>query len=151
MKNRELTAFCGLYCRDCIPSNTRLYELIHELDDLLIELKFENYAELKSKRSPAFEKYGNFIEVLKEIKKLKCDPYCYHGPHSELGCAPDCKIRRCVLLKKLDGCWECDYYKSCENLVYLKEFHPGLEHNLDVIKEHGIDNWIDKRGKHYWW
>jgi len=32
-----------------------------------------------------------------------------------------------------------------------KNFHPGMENNLDMIKEFGLDNWLDKKGKHYKW
>ncbi|MBN2039715.1 MAG: DUF3795 domain-containing protein [Spirochaetes bacterium] len=151
MSNREITAYCGLYCGDCIPSKKHLYKLANELDDLLTELKFENYAELKSKRSRTFDKYNDFIEVLREIKKLKCEPFCYNGPVSELGCASDCAVRTCVLSKQINGCWECAENRDCSRLIYLKDFHPGLRHNLEMIREHGIDNWIEKRGKHYPW
>lgn len=150
-KNRKATAYCGLYCEDCIPSNRRLFTLVKELEQLLDTVKFENYAKLKAKRSEVFNRYKDFTEVLSKIKKLECIPTCYNGPKSELGCSNKCIIRECVINKRFEGCWECDLYKSCEKLERHKIFHPNTEHNLNMIKEFGINNWVDKRGKHYKW
>ena len=52
--------------------------------------------------------------------------------------------------KQYEGCWECDDFKDCELLDYLKRIH-SIEHNLEMIREFGINNWADKRGKHYKW
>jgi len=40
-ENRKYTAYCGLYCKDCIPSNSELFTLIDKLADLLDNLGFE--------------------------------------------------------------------------------------------------------------
>ena len=47
MNDKKYTAYCGLYCLDCIPSNIRLFEILNELEKLLEEVKFDKYAELK--------------------------------------------------------------------------------------------------------
>ncbi|MBN1187516.1 MAG: DUF3795 domain-containing protein [Bacteroidales bacterium] len=150
-ENRKYTAFCGLYCKDCIPSKTELYELTGKLADLLEKLGFEHYAQFKSKRVKEFENYPMFRKLLAEIQKIQCKSTCFEGPASEYGCNPDCKIRECIMTKNLDGCWECAEYKICEKLEWHKKFHPGMEHNLELIKKHGIENWLDKKGKHYPW
>ncbi|MBN2853332.1 MAG: DUF3795 domain-containing protein [Clostridia bacterium] len=149
--HRNETAYCGLYCKDCIPSNEKLFTLVNELDQLLEELNFEKYAAVKSKRSSIFDKYDDFKSVLMEIKKIECKKGCFRGPESLLGCSKNCQIRECVIEKHLNGCWECEEYGKCSKLEKHKTFHPGLENNLDMIKEFGIDNWIDKRGIHYHW
>ena len=51
---RTLTSYCGLYCRDCIPSNRRLFALAGELEDKLAELHFEEYAAHKARGDAAF-------------------------------------------------------------------------------------------------
>jgi hypothetical protein len=149
--NRKYTAFCGLYCKDCIPSNSELFRLTKRLSELLDDLGFEHYAELKSKRNEEFLNYETFRKLLTEIQKLKCDPNCFEGPVSELGCSENCERRQCVIKKEIPGCWECAEYKECTKLEWHKKFHPGMEKNLDMIKEFGLDNWLDKRGKHYTW
>ncbi len=143
--NKKYTAYCGLYCLDCIPSNIRLFEILNELEKLLEEVKFDKYAGLKSKTNETFNDYSKFIEVLQEMKKLECKALCTEG-----GCKEDCKIRECVKEKKYEGCWECDDFKDCELLDYLKGIH-SIEHNLEMIREFGINNWADKREKHYKW
>jgi len=58
MKNhKKYTAYCGLYCLDCIPSNEKLFKLIYELENLLEDVNFGKYAELKSKSNEIFNSY----------------------------------------------------------------------------------------------
>lgn len=149
--DREHTAFCGLYCLDCIPSKKTLFETAQELENILSDLNLEKYAEFKSKKFEVFKAYPKFIKVLREIKKLECKAPCFEGPRSEAGCKQNCEIRACVLNKKYEGCWECIDYNNCELLTPLKNFHPGLEQNLEMIKIFGVDNWSSKRGRHYPW
>lgn len=144
-KNKKYTAYCGLYCLDCIPSNKELFESLNELEILLEDIEFDKYAELKSKTNETFNDYSKFLYVLEEMKKLECTALCTEG-----GCKEDCKIRECVKEKQYEGCWECDDFNECELLDYLKGIHP-IEHNLKMIKEYGVENWADKRGKHYNW
>jgi hypothetical protein len=144
-QNKKYTAYCGLFCPDCIPSNKRLFKVLDELETLLIEIKFDKYAELKSKSSATFKDYSKFLNVLEEMKKLECKEVCTEG-----GCKEDCKIRKCVKEKQYEGCWECDDFKACQLLEHLKKIHP-IEHNLKMIKQHGVNNWTCKREKHYKW
>jgi len=37
------------------------------------------------------------------------------------------------------------------NLEPLKKIHPNLEYRLELIKEHGIEDWVERRKCHYWW
>jgi hypothetical protein len=60
-------------------------------------------------------------------------------------------MRQCVIDKGIAGCLDCKEYKVCKKLEPHNKFHPGMEHNLDMIKEFGLDNWLDKKGKHYKW
>jgi hypothetical protein len=150
-ENRKYTAFCGLYCKDCIPSNKELFALIDSLADLLDNLGFEQYAKFKSSRIKEFQNYETFRNLLTEMKKLKCETNCFEGPVSVYGCNENCEMRQCVLNKNIAGCWECNDYKVCKKLELHRKFHPGMEHNLDMLKKFGLDNWLDKKGKHYPW
>ena len=151
MNDAERTSFCGLWCGDCIPATEKLYEITQELNQLLIETGFKNYADFKSKKVSEFKDYDTFINVLNAFEKLHCYNYCRNGPCSEAGCNTSCKIRVCVIEKGFQGCWECDTYSSCEHIENMKGFHPDIKHNLNMIKEHGIDKWKNYRGKHYNW
>ncbi|MGF7117523.1 DUF3795 domain-containing protein [Methanobacterium oryzae] len=145
INHEKYTAYCGLYCLDCIPSNKKLFNILNELENLLEEIKFDKYAELKSKTNEKFNDYSKFVEVLNEMKKLECVALCTEG-----GCKKNCKIRECVKEKNFQGCWECKEFKECELLDYLKGIH-SIEHNLEMIRKYGVNNWADKRGKHYNW
>lgn len=143
--HKKYTAYCGLYCLDCIPNNKKLFKTLEELESLLEDTEFSKYAELKSESNKTFNNYPKFLEVLQEMKKLECTTLCTEG-----GCKEECKIRKCVKKKNFEGCWECEEFKNCELLDYLKGIH-SIEQNLEMIKEYGIDNWVGKRGKHYNW
>ena len=145
INSNKYTAYCGLYCLDCIPSNKELFDILDELESLLREVNFKKYAELKSKSNEPFNDYPKFIEVLHEIQKLECTSLCTEG-----GCKENCKIRECVKEKDYEGCWECDDYKECELLEHLKGIH-SIEHNLEMITKYGVDDWANKREKHYNW
>jgi hypothetical protein len=136
---------------DCIPNNRRLLDLVKELAEVLDEVGFDEYAAHKAHREPIFNDYSTFRKVLDAIPRIECSGSCYEGPVSELGCARDCSIRRCVIDQGLAGCWECDEIDNCEFMRSCKDFHPGLESNLRMIREQGIEGWLDKRGTHYWW
>jgi hypothetical protein len=59
-ENRKYTAYCGLYCKDCITSNNDLFHLTDHLIRLLDKIGFEHYAELKSKRDEVIKNYKQF-------------------------------------------------------------------------------------------
>lgn len=145
MVDKKYTAFCGLYCKDCIPSDGKLFELLNDLNEHLLNLKFGKYAELKSKSIPIYRNYPQFQELLNEMKNLECKALCTQG-----GCKEDCQIRECVEEKGYCGCWECEEYKNCLLLEPLKKIHP-IEHNLGMIREYGTEKWSEKRKKHYKW
>jgi len=72
--SKRLTALCGLYCADCIPSQEKLYSTINELSIVLSDLQFEHYAELKSQKAPIFKEYEIFLQVMHAIADLICCP-----------------------------------------------------------------------------
>ena len=148
------TTYCGLYCKDCIPSRKELFSTAARLDQLLIELQFDRYAELKagqtywSEANHEFKHYPEFVSVLRAIRNLECKSVCRKGG----GWKGDrCQVRNCAMEKHLTGCWECAGYKTCELLAPLLKFHPNLEYHLELIKNEGIQNWRAKRKGHYPW
>lgn len=144
--DNKYTAFCGIYCLDCIPSNEKFFSLIEELEYFLKDLQFERYAEFKSLQNPVFDKYGEFKKVLSEIGKLKCKVPCTEG-----GGKSNCPVRECVLEKKVRGCWECEERKDCAKLEVLKTIHPHLNDHLELIREYGTERWVMQRKSHYAW
>ena len=145
--NERNTAYCGLFCTDCIPSDRRLFEVADELSDLLRQVGFEHYAALKAKRISALEGYPTFAQVLREICSLRCAASCRDG-----GGNPECRVRKCALDRSYAGCWECDAFAACELLQPLRDFHgDNINHNLEMIRRHGLAKWTPYRRKHYPW
>jgi hypothetical protein len=55
--DEKLTAYCGLCCADCILSCEELFALMDRVDQMLEQLQFDRYEELKS------EQYKEIHEV----------------------------------------------------------------------------------------
>jgi hypothetical protein len=152
--DNRLTSYCGLYCKDCIPSRSDLYNLAARLQAVLSELKFDRYAELKagqtywSESNAIFKDYPRFIEVLQAIRGLECRSTCREGGGWK---GEHCPVRNCAIDKGMTGCWECNEYITCGRLEPLLKFHPNLAYHLELIKTEGVDRWADKRRGHYPW
>jgi len=144
---KAMTAYCGLYCGDCIPSHARLFELLDELRRLAADLNLDSYAELISRRDEAFADYPVFAKMLDALVGLRCSGPCRAG-----GGKPTCAIRDCARGRGLEGCWECAGRSECDLLGPLRSFHGGtIDGNLDAIAECGMEEWSERRGKHYPW
>ncbi len=146
-KEKELVAYCGLYCGDCFSYQGKVADLARDLRKELRQTRFDLTAEFLSGISyfKVFENYPECYEVLGSLVKFRCKKACRGG-----GGPPFCKIRKCCEKKGLTGCWECDEFTTCEKLDFLKTSH-GDAHikNLRKIKKQGIDNFI--RGKRLWY
>ena len=126
----KYTAFCGLYCKDCIPTNRELFNLVERLRNLLDEANFEKYAELLAGKNTDMKEYATFRKFLESLQKLQCIHPCSEGPMAESGCSKSCAIRQCALQQELEGCWDCPGHPLCEKLAWHKTVHPGLARNL---------------------
>ncbi len=145
----ELTAYCGLYCGDCLRYKSKAADLARDLEIELQKAKFDKYAQVKSASVKEFEHYGECLQVLNAIARLKCDTPCRAGGD---GCLQTCEIKRCVELKKLEGCWECGELEKCGKFEFLKPFSGDIpKENVRRIREYGLDKWVKHRGKFYLW
>ncbi len=140
--DERLTSFCGLCCSDCIPSHPGLFALADDLERLLGNLQFDEYAALKSAATVEFGEYPAFLAVLHAIRDLRCP-----GPCREGGGKPLCAIRECVQDRGYAGCWECEERPCSERLDHLRAVHP----HLDLVRELGPADWFEKRREHYHW
>ncbi len=81
----ELTAYCGLYCGDCIRYRSKAADLARNLISELQEIQFDKYAEFKSGSTKQFdavkqfELYRECCEVLEAIIALQCNNPCRVG------------------------------------------------------------------------
>jgi len=145
----ELTAYCGLYCGDCLRYRSKVTQLARDLTSELQAVRFDKYAEVKSAAVKGLEHYDEYLQVLHTISELGCDTPCRAGGD---GCSKPCEIKRCVELKNLEGCWECDELEGCGKFEFLKLLHGNVpKENLRKIRKYGLDKWAKHRGKFYSW
>jgi hypothetical protein len=122
-KDVNLLAYCGLYCGACS-----------------FKVAFDEQNRQHLKEMPAkYDQYKN--------AELEFCPGC-RLDHQR----GSCKIRNCAISKDLTNCGECIDFPC----AILKEFnYDGIPHhadcisNLRMIKEKGIDYFLDHQEK-YW-
>ena len=143
-EDKDLIAYCGLYCGECINHKGEIADLARDLRKKLREAKFDLVSLGLSKYFKEFNKYQECYEVLGAMVRLRCKNACKNG-----GGPPFCKIRKCCQKKGYEGCWECEEFETCKKLEFLKPIH-GDAHikNLRKIKKQGIDKFLE--GKKYW-
>lgn len=145
----DLTAYCGLYCGDCIRFRSKTTQLAKDLMTELQIVQFDKYAEVKSAAVKELEHYDECIQVLDAIVNLGCDTLCTAGGD---GCSQSCEIKSCVQSKHLSGCWGCNEFEMCDKFEFLKPIHGDTtKGNLRKIKQYGLDGWVKHRGKFYPW
>ena len=139
-KNEEAIAYCGLYCKDCFSYQGKIADLARDLRKELRTHRFDltssSLAEL-----PFFKEFADYekcYKVLGAMVKLRCRKYCRNG-----GGNPFCAIQKCSEKKGYDGCWECEDYKNCKKMDFLKKNH-GDAHikNLGKIQRNGTAGFI---------
>ncbi len=143
-ENRNLVAYCGLYCGDCFNYKGEIADLARDLRKKLREEKFVRVSQGLSKFFKEFKNYEQCYEVLGAMVRLRCKRTCRGG-----GGPPSCKIRNCCQKKNVPGCWECEEFETCEKLGFLKPIHQDAQiKNLRKIKKQGIDSFL--KGTRYW-
>jgi hypothetical protein len=148
-KKAELTAYCGLYCGDCIRYKSKAIHLASELQNELRKSGWANYAEVKSTKVKALKGYKQCCSVLEELTKLQCNDACRSGG----GCPEfSCEIVKCCQKKNLEGCWLCGEFEDCRKFNFLKRYHGDSNiHNLRKIREFGLYTWAKQRQKLFIW
>jgi len=109
-QDTKFIAYCGLYCGDCHGFKGEIPELARDLRKALREYKYDLFADFISTYSfgKDYKDYDKCYKVLGAMVKFLCKKGFRDG-----GGYPFCKIRKCVLKKDFDGCWECADFESC--------------------------------------
>jgi len=146
-RKRDLVAYCGLYCDDCMAREGKIADLATDLKGELKSAGFERFVEAVSD-VPFFEalrKYPDFTAVLDVLVASRCEKPCKEG-----GANPKCEVRLCCKEKEIEGCWVCGEFVDCEKLKFLERVH-GIAHirNLRRLKRNGVDGFL--KGKHDWY
>ena len=144
--NKELFAYCGLYCGDCAGYSGEIANAAIKLNEKLNKYKFEYTA--KNLFTEKLKEYDKFLEMLRFITELKCEKICREREDDE----HSCKVRKCCRDKGFFACYECEIYEKCDILrtKNKKELYgDSYLKNFQNIREMGLENWI-KHGKRHW-
>jgi len=146
---RELTAYCGLYCGDCLRYQNRYSEMARDLKQELVRANFPPYAEAKREASKDLPDFPACLETLDQLAALQCEQGCRVGG----GCAAfPCEIYRCCREKEFEGCWQCAEFEDCDKFEFLRPYHGDApKANLRKIRALGLDSWAVERVKCYIW
>ncbi|AKB78818.1 hypothetical protein MSHOH_2335 [Methanosarcina horonobensis HB-1 = JCM 15518] len=146
---KDLTAYCGLYCADCIHFRNKHSELAGQLKESLEDADFQSYANVKSPFGSEFQHYDSFLIVLEALMNHSCSEGCRNsGGYS----TEPCQIIPCCREKGYEGCWECGIFETCEKFESLKpRCGASVMHNLREIRENGFKGWSKLRKPIYNW
>ncbi|MBN1505303.1 MAG: DUF3795 domain-containing protein [Sedimentisphaerales bacterium] len=142
----RLIACCGLYCGDCSGYKGTIANLARDLHKELERERFADLAKVLAKIPffKAFEGYPQCRKVLETLPKLRCNKTCRGD-----GGPPYCEIRMCNRDKGYDGCWQCDLFRTCTKLNFLRDGHGDAHlRNLRKIKHKGTTAFLE--GKRHW-
>jgi hypothetical protein len=146
-KKQDLIGYCGLYCGDCAGYTQSIADLARDLRE---ELRLHRVAQIADAlaKIPFFKEFKDYekcYNLLGTMTKMRCKQTCRgdSGP-------PNCKIRKCCRAKKIEGCWQCDEFPTCEKLKMLEPGH-GVAHlkNLRKLKRQGPADFV--KGKRHWY
>ena len=137
-EDRELIAYCGLYCGDCFNYKGEIADLSRDLRKKLREARFDVVSRGLSKYFKQLSNYEECYEVLGAMVRLRCKRTCRSG-----GGNPACKVRICCQRKSITGCWECDEFPTCTKLDFLKAIHgDACLKNLTKLKKRGVESFL---------
>ena len=145
-EEKNLVAYCGLYCGDCFAYQGKIADLARDLRKELRQARFGRVAESLSELSffRTFKDYQAAYDVMGAMVRFRCKAACRGG-----GGRPDCKMRKCCQRKGIDGCWQCDEFETCTKLESAKAFHEDAQlKNLRVLRKQGFEAFV--KGKRPW-
>lgn len=129
MKSKDIVGLCGLYCEICTMHRA------YEDKDL----------------SPMKEAPVNFVKALELPAELSFKDVACEGCLSStvFSFCEKCDIRKCVMDKNKQWCFECDE-SPCEKLFkFQSEWQLPILDNLREIKRMGAAKWLEKMDKEH--
>lgn len=149
MGDKEKTAYCGIYCPDCIHYRNRYSILAAELKKELERIEFACYASVESPFGSSYDGFDKFESILENLSNTRCNTVCRVGG----GCSGiPCEIMKCCQSREIVGCWECSKLEQCEKFAFLEPRCGDMpKKNSRLIREQGIENWADDRECFYIW
>jgi hypothetical protein len=142
--NKDLIAYCGLYCGDCAGYTGEIAEAAKNLKEITRQHKFHQTAKHLFPRQ--LKDYAKFCEMLEFMTQLKCPKTCRLIKQNDV----KCEISKCCRDNGFFACHECSNFERCDKLGKMAGLHgDSCIKNLRSIKKMGIETWI-RKGKRFW-
>jgi hypothetical protein len=138
--DEELVAYCGINCKNCKARSKRRIELAKSFKESLQELPLELFSQIL----PPYKNIKQVMDFLEFFPQMGQMQTCCTSEKSPCG-NPSCEIRNCVRNKGFRTCAECTDYRTCSKLDFLKPHHETLMPDLDLIKEKGLNHYVNEK------
>jgi hypothetical protein len=146
---KELIAYCGLYCGDCLGYTGVIADAAQSFQDVLNTYRFDRTARFVFPEE--LSDYDKLTEMVSFMSGLRCAGICRTGHE---GSEPsDCVVRDCCLERGFYACYECDVFESCPKLVSLLQglhLESSLQ-NMRSIRAMGLQAWLAAGRRHTYW
>jgi hypothetical protein len=147
--NKELLAYCGFYCGDCLGYTGVIADAAQNMMRVLEKYKFDQTAECVFPEK--LRDYDEFCEMLAFMTSLRCAGVCRK---EERDSEPSgCEVKNCCRERGFYACYECDDFETCDKLKSIhKELHTdSCVRNMRAIREMGLEAWIARGRRFCYW
>jgi hypothetical protein len=144
---KDLLAYCGFYCGDCLGYTGVIADAAEGLKAVLEKYKFERTA--KCIFTDQLKDYDEFFAELIFMTGLKCPMACRERKDDNIAC----EVRECCISKGFYACYECSDFEMCDKLRVLMDglHYNSIIENLRDIKAMGLKEWnLNGKRHHYW-
>jgi hypothetical protein len=132
--DKNLVAFCGLYCGDCAGYSGEIANAANA--PLCIMKRYDFTRTARSLFSDDLADMDGFLKKLTFMTTLRCTTVCRQKTEGETKCA----IRTCCCEKEFYACHECECFERCETLMRMEDLHgDSCIKNLLGIKSMGLE------------
>ena len=147
--SKDLIAYCGFYCGDCLGYTGVVADAAQGLLQVLQRYEFARTAECVFPEE--LRDYDRLWEMISFMAGLRCSGICReHDP----GRPPStCVIKNCCQDKGYYACCECASFETCEKFALV---HQGLHtdaciKNMRAIREMGREAWLATGRRYCYW
>lgn len=143
---KDLLAYCGIYCGDCLGHTGVIADAAEDFKEVLEQYQFEKSA--KAIFPDQLKDYDKIFDKIVFMASLRCPMVRRERTEDNV----DCEIRKCCQVKGFFACYECNDFKNCEKLKPMEGLHyEAVIKNSKEIKEMGLEEWIKKGKAHHYW
>ena len=144
---KELLAYCGLYCGDCLGYTGVIADAAGKFKAVLERYRFDMTA--KGVFPEELRNYDAFSEALGFMAGLRCTRICREREDT----GTSCEVRRCCRERGLYACHECGGFEACDKLRSALGgiYADSCLKNLRAVREMGLEDWLTEGERHHYW